>query len=197
MMARASVGTPAQTLAADIQAARLHKGRHGKDKKDLDPFLGLPNDAVTLPPSSNGRENMTVGQSRSFLADFILTPINMISLLLSLFLVDYGDRQWRLSQHRSGSDASHQSAWSWLDPEPYQTATSTWQPDRRALIQNGFDSSFQGWYRKTKHREIAKLELSDALEIRGRVMVALTIWILLSLLGVAFGVQRLYIWMSL
>jgi len=69
MMARTSVSTPAQALAADKQAARLHKGRHGKDKKDIDPFLGLPNDAVTLPPSSNGRENMTAGQSRSFLAD--------------------------------------------------------------------------------------------------------------------------------
>lgn len=61
----------------------------------------------------------------------------------------------------------------------------------------GLDSSFQGWYRKTKHRAIAKLELSDAFEIRSRVTVALAIWILLSFIGVACGVQRVYIWMSL
>jgi len=43
---------------------------------------------------------------------------------------------------------------------------------------------------------MAKLELSDALEMRGRVLVALLAWLVLGIFGFVYAVHRLYRWMS-
>jgi len=42
---------------------------------------------------------------------------------------------------------------------------------------------------------MAKLDLSDALEMRGRVLVALVAWLVLGLFGFMYAVHRLYGWM--
>ena len=44
---------------------------------------------------------------------------------------------------------------------------------------------------------MAKMELADALEMRGRVMVALVIWVVLGLSALAYAARRLHGWMSM
>ncbi|RMX75274.1 hypothetical protein D0869_11784 [Hortaea werneckii] len=46
------------------------------------------------------------------------------------------------------------------------------------------------------HRAMAKMELSDAFEMRGRVLLAIIAWMLLVLFGVAYSMKRVYAWMS-
>lgn len=120
----------------------------------------------------------------------MLAPINMISFLLSLLVVDHQERRWRLSQHASGSDRfrTYFSWGAWLDPEPYQDAH-----DHKSAPVAG-DTSFNGWYRRKKHRAMAKLEFNDAFDMRGRVLVALLAWCLLVGCAIVYAVRRMYTW---
>lgn len=44
------------------------------------------------------------------------------------------------------------------------------------------------WYLHRKIRKVTKLEVSDALELRGSVIVAMVVGLLLLLCGTAFGI---------
>ena len=124
----------------------------------------------------------------------------MITFILSLSYIDYGQRQWRLSQRPPSAHEtfwSRLTSWSWLEPEPYQDPGDTaWTHDGSSAAQNSSDNSFHGWYTRKKHRAIAKMELSDAFEMRGRVLLAIIAWMLLVLFGVAYSMKRIYAWMS-
>ncbi|KAK5240749.1 hypothetical protein LTR16_010220, partial [Cryomyces antarcticus] len=59
----------------------------------------------------------------------------------------------------------------WIDPEPYQDPTdSTWQQNQPGDVPGGKRT----WYSHKKHRKMMKLELTDAFEMRGR-MIAMII----------------------
>ncbi|KAK0882160.1 hypothetical protein LTR87_004115 [Friedmanniomyces endolithicus] len=186
LLQAATTSTVNTTASPAVDAAPSHQERRqSRHKKASDPFLELDdNNAVQLPDPPS-RTAIGMSMSRQLLVDLLLTPINMVVLLLSLFLVDHKQRQWRLSQHAS----SPTSLWARLSPlgaEPYQDSH-----DRRAVsggasvrtYASASDGSFTGWYRRTKHRSMAKLDLSDALEMRGRVLVALVAWLVLGLFG--------------
>ena len=124
----------------------------------------------------------------------------MISFLLSLFLVDRQWRQWRLSQHSQGSDSfwfrlTHRS---WLrGPEPYQDSQdSTWKHSENAPAQSSPATTYPGWYTRKNHRAMAKMEVSDAFEMRRRVIFAIAVWALIGLLAITYGVRRMYGWVS-
>lgn len=125
----------------------------------------------------------------------------MVSFLLSLFYVDYQQRSWRLSQHPA---ASPESLWtrlthpSWLDPQPYQDPiNSTWNCDSRgAAPQMVPEPAHQGWYSRKKHRAMAKLEISDALEMRKTVVFALAAWGILGLFAVYHAGRGMYSWLT-
>jgi hypothetical protein len=103
----------------------------------------------------------------------------MTSFLLSLFLVNHSNRTRRTTT-TSPSFFSKLSLN--LNPEPYQDASnSTW--DRRGstthVSPNEAISPRQSkqqkqkknsWHLHKKIRKVAKLEIGDALEMRGRVM---------------------------
>ena len=123
----------------------------------------------------------------------------MVAFILALFVVDHQQRSWRLSQHVSGSQSiwDRLTQWSLLGPEPYQDPDSaTWQhksgaADRPSPQRTG---SFHGWYAHKKHRAMAKLQIGDAFEMRGRVLLALIAWSVLGILAVSYATRRAYSW---
>lgn len=123
----------------------------------------------------------------------------MVTFIISLFLVDQQQRQWRLSQHASGPESAWHRLSAWTSgPEPYQDSGSgAWghraAADRPAA---GRTASFQGWYARKKHRAVAKLEMSDAFEMRGRVLVALLAWILVGGYFLYSATRHAYGWLK-
>lgn len=122
----------------------------------------------------------------------IITPVLITSFILSLFLINRSDRLRRTNSHSTSSLFSYLSPSAWLDPEPYQDPdNTTW--DRRGSIshvephgvlnpQNELQSSSSrdgkerrqsSWHLHKKIRKVAKLEISDAFEMRGRVIVVM------------------------
>lgn len=114
----------------------------------------------------------------------------MISFLLSLSLVDLQQRHWRLSQHSSTDPESTWSRFtSWLAPEPY-----TWKHDSDPTAQNA--DTFSGFYTRKKHRAMAKMEISDAFDMRRRVLFAFAAWAVLGFVALVYATRRMYGWLS-
>lgn len=114
-------------------------------------------------------------------------------------MIDYRQRQWRLSQRATDHDSFwfRLTHWSWLHPEPYQDSRDgTWKHNPKAGFQQPPNTDFQGWSTQKKHRAITKLEVNDAFEMRGRVFVALLAWTIVGAFGLVFATKRLYGWMS-
>lgn len=123
----------------------------------------------------------------------IVTPLTMISFIFSLVLIDRQQRQWRLSQHSSEATAGWSRAW--LDPEPYQAPAVPEQANEKAApAKGGNDTTYSGWYTRKKKRAIARMEISDALEMRKRVAFALFVWSALVLWGSAYVLKCIYGW---
>lgn len=189
---------------------------HKQHRKVSDPFLHLDEKPESSPLSKedfNAKYNSNslltdVGCLRflpqlrltNHLVQLILTPLNMITFVLSLSVIDFRQRQWRLSQHAS----DHETFWfqltywsSLLHPEPYQDSRdSTWKHNDKTALQSPPNTAFQGWYTQKKHRAVTKMEISDAFEMRGRVFVALLAWAAVGVFGLTFVVKRLYRWVS-
>lgn len=128
-----------------------------------------------------------------------MTPLHMISFLVSLAVVDRQQRQWRLSQHTPGSESIwfRLTHWSWHGPEPYQDSRdSTWKRNDGAAPYLGPTAPSQGWYTQKKHRAMAQLSISDALDMRKRVVFALLAWAFVVLYAIIFATRRIYGWLS-
>lgn len=128
----------------------------------------------------------------------ILTPILFTSFLVSLFLVNYRNRARRTAARAPSFPLlTYLFPSTWLDPEPYQHPhDSTW--DRRDssrhvephdAISPGSASQTGGtqlrkkrtsWHLHKKIRKVARLEIGDAWEMRGRVIVAMAAIMLLT-----------------
>lgn len=114
----------------------------------------------------------------------------MITLVVSLFLADWQQRRWRLSRHAARSSSLWHRLTAWLDPEPY------------IYTREGTDGV--GWQQRAddrppirkKHRALARLEISDALEMRGRVLAALFAWSSVVVLVLAYLLKHAYQWMA-
>lgn len=115
----------------------------------------------------------------------ILTPLLFTSFLVSLFLID---------TRNALSRTKDSSLFSFLDPEPYQDPyDSRWgrrgstphvePPDPlKPNQQPGTEKrKRRSWHLHRKIRKIAKLEISDAFEMRGRVMAAMLAMIVVVL----------------
>lgn len=147
----------------------------------------------------------------------ILTPVLFTSFLLSLFLVNAQDRARRTAAHPpSTSYLAYLFPSSWLDPEPYQDHNdSTW--DRRGaaghvepndaiapkdgqLDGTGESKGKDGkgkkrkrsWHLNKKIRKVAKLEVSDAFESQGKVIVVMCAAAVFCVIG--FWVGMRWIW---
>ncbi|EMC91117.1 hypothetical protein BAUCODRAFT_315151 [Baudoinia panamericana UAMH 10762] len=176
----------ASKQASTGMASQSHKGRRHSEKKKSDPFLEIPDEIPKLPnqPLPDERDKGRAGNAQqSLLADVILTPLNMIALLLSLLLADEKARQWRLSQRSSGMNTPHWSVFS--------SARSPYEQPSELNRDSGT------WYYRKTHRAVAKLELADALDMRGRVFVALLAWSAIMLCAVVYTLRQLYNWATL
>lgn len=176
--------------------------RHTRIKKS-DPFLELPNDVnITEQPNPRSRQDSDkASEGDSLFADLVLAPLNMITFIISLVLVDEQQRQWRLSQHAPSSPPAWRrfAHWSGSQPEPYQDSdTSEWSQRAGASSRPASQraNSFQGWYARKKKRAIAKLEIGDALDMRGRVLVALIAWAVLGALALYYALRQVYKWLA-
>ncbi|SMR55181.1 unnamed protein product [Zymoseptoria tritici ST99CH_1A5] len=180
---------PAESTAT-TQLNRSHKGRHrSRNRSGADPFLELSDDSLkeavqALPEQASNtartssEDSSNSGHSESFLSELFMTPVYVISFILSLRLVERQHREWRLAQHAPGAEAS--SLWSrwWSSPEPYQQTPATqWRPQ-------------YSWRR----RGIAKMQMNDVFAVRSRVVVALAFWTALGLLVTAYAIRHIYFW---
>lgn len=110
-------------------------------------------------------------EKQSSLYQTIMTPINFISFILSLYLVDshYHDRRMQEHSERYGRLPS----WllpSWLGrllfrPHPYGWVGRTGT--------NGAKS--ERWYYHTKQRKLMRMEVADAFEMRRPILLALSV----------------------
>ncbi|KAL5379085.1 hypothetical protein DPSP01_008717 [Paraphaeosphaeria sporulosa] len=160
--------------------------RHKKKGSD-DPFLRLghpANHALTASPPSSPPNEADIADEPLY-KRVILTPFLFTSFLVSLFLIDTQNAVAR---------TKNSSLFSFLDPEPYQDPyDSRWgrrgstphvkppdslNPDQRS---GGEKRKRRSWHLHRKIRKIAKLEISDAFEMRGRVMVAMVLILLMAL----------------
>lgn len=124
----------------------------------------------------------------------------MVTFIVSLFLVDRQNRQWRLSQHASGPEPIWKTPWPNFHAEPYQDAdSSAWghknsdNSSKRPELRER--ASFQGWFARKNKSAIAKLEIGDAFEMRSRVALALIAYTVLGILALVYAVRRVYIWL--
>ncbi|KAF1949361.1 hypothetical protein CC80DRAFT_510591 [Byssothecium circinans] len=156
----------------------------------------------TTPPNSPPRSPPTQPPDEaedSLLVRIIVTPILFTSFLLSLFLINRSDRLHRASTSTSTSSSpsttssksllSLLSPSSWLGPEPYQDpAHSTWKrrdshshvspndaisPGKEREGGSSEAKKREPWYLHKKIRKIAKMEISEALEMRGWVILGM------------------------
>lgn len=133
-----------------------------------------------------------------------MTPVMALSFIFSLLFVTRQERAWRVSQHGSttGSRWSKLSIWSWLDPNPYQDPQdSTWNghtgpSDHVAGTRGGAPVpafvDHKAWVTNKKHREMANLEIGDALEMRGKMAIAMIVSGLMILLGTVWLMRCTY-----
>ncbi|KAI0176165.1 hypothetical protein GGR52DRAFT_347978 [Hypoxylon sp. FL1284] len=110
-----------------------------------------------------------------------MTPINFITFILSLYLVDshYHDRRMQEHSERYGRLPSWPLP-SWLDrllfrPQPYgwvgrQVTTST-TTTTTTTTPNG--ARPERWYYHTKQKKLMKMEAADAFELRRPVLLVL------------------------
>ena len=135
-----------------------------------------------------------------------------ISFIFSLFLVNYRDRARRTEAHSSYSFLSYFYPSTWLDPEPYQDPDdSTWGsrgaaghfepnetigPRKDAQSEVEKKKEKKSWHLHKKIRKVAKLEISDAFEMRGRIIAVLLVVMVLCSIALWKGVRWLLISLS-
>lgn len=113
------------------------------------------------------------------------------------------DRAHRTYAHSSASFLTYFYPSSWLDPEPYQDpGNSTWGrrgstahvephdaigPNQGGPVEGGKKRK-KSWHLNKKIRKMAKLEVSDAFEMRGKFIVGML---------VVLGLASVGLWMAL
>ncbi|CAO2648923.1 Nn.00g098720.m01.CDS01 [Neocucurbitaria sp. VM-36] len=173
-------------------------------KKKSDPFEELPITPIPSPPSSPPNE---LAEEEPLLTKIILTPLYFISFIFSLFIVNYRDRARRTKSHSSHSFLSYLYPSTWLDPEPYQDPDdSTWGrsssaghvepndaigPRKDKGSAGGKKKKKTPWHLNKKIRKIARLEISDALEMRGTILAGICAALGLGLIALWMGMRWL------
>ncbi|KAL5121948.1 hypothetical protein ACEQ8H_000164 [Pleosporales sp. CAS-2024a] len=157
-----------------------------RNRKRHDSFEKLAGISLPSPPGTPTQQPVAEEDQDSLLSKIILTPVLFVSFILSLTIVNFADRAHRARAHSNNSLFTYLYPSSWLDPEPYQDPDkSTW--DRRGTSthvephdaigpkQGGQPEKkrMRPWHLHRKIRKVAKLEISDAFDMRGKVMVGM------------------------
>ncbi|KAF2239201.1 hypothetical protein EV356DRAFT_166335 [Viridothelium virens] len=184
--------TPSSPSSLSSRPPSRSRPKHSKKKSD--PFLELnttPGNSPSPPNSpETSHETGPSDPSESFFTQLILSPLLFTSFLLSLFLVDRRNRAYRVSEHPTTSTVasvlSRIAPAKWWDPEPYGT--------HNGGNDGSGDRPKQPWYIKKKHRKIAKMEVSEAFELRTSVIFGIVVTMMTVLIGAALGMKKIYDW---
>jgi hypothetical protein len=117
-------------------------------------------------------------------AQYIMTPINFISFLVSLYLVDYHYRNKREHFHENGQKGNRLRDWLHqliFRPQPY-----AWIGGASPAPPN---QAGRNWYYHTKQKKLMKMEAAEAFEMRGSVLMVLVI----LAFGAVWGLSRLLV----
>tara|TARA_R110002003_G_scaffold13_1_gene836 strand:- start:3290 stop:3682 length:393 start_codon:yes stop_codon:yes gene_type:complete len=124
--------------------------------------------------------------------------------------VNLRDRAHRTYAHSSASFLTYLYPSRWLDPEPYQDPDdSRWCREGSSghvgpcdSISPKSDGPKEGkhqkkrsWHLNKKIRKMAKLEISDALEMRGRVIAVMLVMMAIGSMLLWMGVKWLFAWL--
>jgi hypothetical protein len=143
------------------------------------------------------------------MSQIILTPVLFISFILSLSFVNLRDRAHRTYAHSSASFLTYFYPSNWLNLEPYQDPDdSRWgrrdstghvEPCDTISPKSGGKKKRGSWHLNKKIRKMAKLEVSDAFEMRGMVIVVMLAMMLVGAVVLGVGVKWLFatLWQSL
>jgi hypothetical protein len=128
-----------------------------------------------------------------------MTPLIVVSFILSLVVVEHRNRARRVSANSSNNESWGASLRNWLDPEPYQDPSdSTWgQSASSDSGKQGTDgavphSTKHRWFTRKKHRKMARLQLTDALELRGAVLICVLGFFVTGVLAVGWAVKTAF-----
>jgi len=160
-----------------------------------DSALELPDLDQILNQDEDQKQPTQDDKQISMLQELVSTPFLMISFLLSLLYVDREQRLWRVAQHGDSGVSiwNKLSIWSWIDPQPYQDhSDTTWQH----TVQSPHASmpTQPAWFNRKKHRKMFSMEFHDALQVRGRVMVFMVIWLAFLIVLCFWTTRRLFSW---
>ncbi|KAI0013509.1 hypothetical protein F4779DRAFT_564009 [Xylariaceae sp. FL0662B] len=106
-------------------------------------------------------------QRQSKLYQAIMTPINFVSFLLSLYLVNYRYDHQRAQGHYHHPSSGYLPQWLFhllYRPQPYQWV------DRGPAPPNRDD---ERWYYHTRQKKLFKMEAADAFELRYTLLLGL------------------------
>ncbi|USP79895.1 uncharacterized protein yc1106_07169 [Curvularia clavata] len=159
--------------------------RHRKKPDPFEQLAATPLQSAPSSPAASTDSNNTV-QEEPLLTRILLTPLLFTSFLLSLFLVNYRNRVRRTQTNAPATSSllTYLVPSRWFDPEPYQDPLdATWghrnasaphaEPHDAISPRPGEHEKRGSWHLHKKIRKVAKLEVGDALEMRGRVMVGM------------------------
>ncbi|KAH7401986.1 hypothetical protein DE146DRAFT_450538 [Phaeosphaeria sp. MPI-PUGE-AT-0046c] len=165
-----------------------HSARR-RHRKRNDSFEKLANTPMPSPPSSPSQGPVADEDKDSLIGKIILTPVLFVSFILSLTFVNFRDRVNRTRSNSGPSILAYLSPSNWLDLEPYQNPhDSTWglgdsaghvepkdaiSPKEPGQDEIGAKKRKKSWHLNKKIRKVAKLEVSDAFEMRGKFIAAM------------------------
>ncbi|KAI0409743.1 hypothetical protein F4802DRAFT_593379 [Xylaria palmicola] len=147
--------------------------------------------STTAPPSVPLRARVGGGKWLSKIYQVVVTPVNFVAFLVSLYLIDNYYRAQRYQQHggrtndgKGGRTWLHKflyrrvsSPYEWVDgyrgqssPQPINSTPRHNDEARRSAA--GADGS---WFYHTKQRKLLRAEVADAFALRNSVLFALGI----------------------
>ncbi|KAI1382062.1 hypothetical protein F4677DRAFT_13766 [Hypoxylon crocopeplum] len=116
-------------------------------------------------PAASGGKQLSLYQA-------IMTPINFISFILSLYLVDCHYHDKRIQEH-SGR-YSRLPSWllpAWLDRVLFRPHPYGWVNGAKPAASNS--GRQERWYYHTKQKKLMKMEAADAFELSRAVLLGL------------------------
>lgn len=204
----ATMITETSIPATETPESTHHSASRRHKKRESDPFLELP-DSIIPPPDAPSKGEADTDKNESLLTKIFLTPVLMVSFLLSISFVDHQQRAWRLSQHylAPASWFSSISIWSWIDPEPYQDPQdSTWNQGRDDVehhdvpagggVPEALRPDDHQWHTNKKHRKMAKMEVGDAFEMRDAVLAMMAVCAIICLASLIWMLRTAYRWLT-
>ncbi|KAK7923366.1 hypothetical protein PG985_007437 [Apiospora marii] len=125
-----------------------------------------------------GNENAEEAQQQSKLYRIVMTPVNLISFVLGLWLVDL---RYRLRRARAHPHPPSSTAWSsWL-----------WRPRRGG----GGGEGEEPFYYHSKQKKLMRMEASEAFRLRNRVIVGLALAALFVLWATSWSIRCAVAWL--